>query len=390
MRVLVSTTAGSGHFGPLVPVARACAAAGHEVAVAAPASFAASVAATGFAHLPFADAPPELMGPVFAQLASLSFEEANRLIVIEVFGRLDARAAWPDLQRVITAWRPDLVLREPCEFGSLAAAAAEGIPQAMVAIGVSEMTDLVAPLVSGPLAELDAVAGLADGTSAAALAASPTLSSVPPLLDGGADPGPRNPSVHRFCDASLTSGQGALPDRWGDPEHPLVYVSFGSVAGGMGDFAGLYPAVLAAFADRPVRVLLTTGHGLDPTDLGPPPRNVRVERWWPQADVLAHAEAAVGHGGFGTTMAALANAVPQVVVPLFAFDQRLNAEHVAAAGAGLHLDGGPAAIEHVPDAVDALLSGSSHRAAARAVADEVAALPPLDEAVAVLERLAGA
>ena len=31
MRVLFSTTAGSGHFGPMVPVARACRDAGHDV-----------------------------------------------------------------------------------------------------------------------------------------------------------------------------------------------------------------------------------------------------------------------------------------------------------------------------------------------------------------------
>ena len=65
MRVLVSTTANSGHFGPLVPFARACLAAGHELVVAAPASFAADVAATGFEHRPFADAPPELVGQTF-------------------------------------------------------------------------------------------------------------------------------------------------------------------------------------------------------------------------------------------------------------------------------------------------------------------------------------
>ena len=35
MRVLFSTTAGAGHFGPLIPVANACVAGGEAVAVAA-------------------------------------------------------------------------------------------------------------------------------------------------------------------------------------------------------------------------------------------------------------------------------------------------------------------------------------------------------------------
>ncbi|GAA2722379.1 hypothetical protein CAE01nite_15620 [Cellulomonas aerilata] len=87
-------------------------------------------------------------------------------------------------------------------------------------------------------------------------------------------------------------------------------------------------------------------------------------------------------------MAALAAGVPQVVMPLFSVDQRINAEHVAAAGAGVHLAGGPAAVEALPDAVATLLAGSSHRAAARAVAQEMASLAPVADAVTLLERLA--
>ncbi len=103
---------------------------------------------------------------------------------------------------------------------------------------------------------------------------------------------------------------------------------------------------------------------------------------------MPHAAAVVGHGGFGTTMAALAAGVPQVVIPLFALDQRINAEHVAALGAGLNLDGGPAAIAELPEATARLLAGASHREAAHAVADEIASNPPIAEAVAVLEQIA--
>ena len=76
MRVLCATTANDTHFGPLVPFARACAQAGHEVRVAAPSSYAAAVQAAGFPHEPFADAPPELVGPVRASLPTMTFEEA--------------------------------------------------------------------------------------------------------------------------------------------------------------------------------------------------------------------------------------------------------------------------------------------------------------------------
>ena len=58
--------------------------------------------------------------------------------------------------------------------------------------------------------------------------------------------------------------------------------------------------------------------------------------------MLAQAAAMLGHGGFGTTMGALAAGVPQVVAPLFTFDQIVNGDHVAAVGAGLTTERGAA------------------------------------------------
>src|SRR6187399_460901 len=80
VRVLCATTANDGHFGPLLPFARALADAGHEVRVAAPASYAGMVARAGFVHEPFADAPRELIGPVMGRLPTLAFEEADNLV----------------------------------------------------------------------------------------------------------------------------------------------------------------------------------------------------------------------------------------------------------------------------------------------------------------------
>src|SRR6476619_998989 len=95
MRVLFATTAGTGHFGPMMPVARACAAAGHEVRVAAPVSFAGHVERAGLPFEPFDDVPPDVLGPIFGRLSSVSMEAANRIVVGDVFGRLDAQAALP-------------------------------------------------------------------------------------------------------------------------------------------------------------------------------------------------------------------------------------------------------------------------------------------------------
>ena len=76
----------------------------------------------------------------------------------------------------------------------------------------------------------------------------------------------------RFRTEVAASGP-SLPAEWGDPTAPLVYVSFGSVTGSVGHFDAVYPAVVEALADLPVRVLLTTGSGFDPARLGPLPAN---------------------------------------------------------------------------------------------------------------------
>lgn len=387
MRVLFSTTAGAGHFGPMVPFATACRDAGHEVKVAAPASFAPAVAATGLDHAPFADVPPEVMGAIFGRLPELSRLEANRVVMAEVFGRLDAQAALPEVMTLIDSWRPDVVVREFCEFASLVAAEKAGVPHVQVAIGLTAAYQTALPDVASPLAELDAVAGLPDGTAYQALVSGPVLSCVPAELDGDDETDGRR--VHRFRDPSATVVEGPPPQPWGDPHHPLVYITFGSIAAGLPPFAGIYRSVLDALSGEALRVLVTTGSAIEPSSLALLPANARVEQWLPQASVMPHTAVVVGHGGFGTTMAALAGGVPQVVIPLFAFDQFLNAERIAAIGAGVCLDGGPDAVPSLAPALAGILGDQTYREKASGIAAAMDELPDVALSVPLVEQLAG-
>ena len=164
-----------------------------------------------------------------------------------------------------------------------------------------------------------------------------------------------------------------------------MYASYGSVAPTMASFVPLFRATAAALGELPARVLFTVGTEVELDALGPVPGNVQVERWVPQADVMPHAAAMVGHGGSGTTRMALAAGVPSVVVPGFA-DQFRNAERVAQLGAGIALEGDPDGVAALGDAVRRLLDEPSYRTAARRVAAQVAALPGVDSAPAALRE----
>jgi len=87
-------------------------------------------------------------------------------------------------------------------------------------------------------------------------------------------------------------------------------------------------------------------------------------------------------------MGALAAGLPQVIVPLFAFDQAVNGERVAAAGAGIVLPGGPISAPEIPTALARVLTEPTYRAAAHAVAADIAALPDMAESVRILEEFA--
>jgi UDP:flavonoid glycosyltransferase YjiC (YdhE family) len=387
VRLLFSTTANDGHFGPLLPFVRACAAAGHEVRVAAPASYGDAVARAGLPHEPFADAPPELVGPIMARLPSLGFAEADEVVLQDVFGRIDAQAALPSLMDTLERWRPDVVLRESAEVGALAAAERIGIPHVHVCIGMHEVASRFAEALREPLLELDRLAGLDEGHLTESLGAETVLSLVPPSLDHPTG-APEDDPFRRFHEPAPPTPAPRAPE-WGDPAEPLVYVTFGSVAGSIPVFAGVFREALDAFADLDARVLMTVGRKVDPSDLGPLPTNACVEQWLPQDHVLAHATAMVGHGGFGTTMGALAAGVPQVVVPLFSFDQAVNGEHVAATGAGLFAGAGPGGVERASALVPKLLADPSYTDSARVMRAALHDLPPPSEAVPVLADLTG-
>ncbi len=374
MRLLLATTANAGHFGPMVPFAEACRAAGHEVLVAAPVSFAAAVERAGFRHWPCPDVDPDERAAFMARFMAAPPEERNEVTMV-VGGEMAARSILPGMLSAIDEWRPDVVLREIGELGSALAAEVRGVPQVQVLVGLAKFLGFTAGLGARALAGLRASLGLPPDEDGGFIRNLTAVSLLP-----GSFEEPGAPPVHRF----RPPVPAPTSDWSGD--QPLVYATFGTVAARVPFAGAAFRTVADAVADLPVRVLATVGDD-GATDGFPP--NVRVERWVPQHDVLASAAAMVCHGGTGTVLGGLTAGVPMVAVPQFA-DQPDNAARVAATGVGLAVGGGeerPATVEEVRAAIAEVLDVPSYRAAAMKVREEIAGLPPVADAVGLIMGL---
>jgi UDP:flavonoid glycosyltransferase YjiC (YdhE family) len=377
---LLASTAGAGHYNPLVLFAEVARSRGDDALFVVPPGLADTVRAAGFDHRIGADPPAGELDALWRRWADAPPDEASIIANREIFGRLDTAAMLPAVDDACRDWRPDLVLNDPCEFASVIAADRYGIQSAQVAISRADV-ELGSLRLAAPVLE-----PYSDGI-VERIVAMPYLSRFP----ASTDPSPF-PITRRYRDV-LAAPAAALPDWWPNDDRPLVYVTFGSVAGGVSIGALACRAALDAVADLPVRALLTVGRAIDPAELGDIPANVHVEAWVPQSDVLAHAAVVVCHGGSGTTFGTLAAGVPLVVVPLFA-DQPGNARCVAAAGAGVVVEPAPGAAatdrigrEHAPQiraAVQAVLADPSYSRAAQRVADEMRHTPSVDELLSEL------
>jgi UDP:flavonoid glycosyltransferase YjiC (YdhE family) len=110
----------------------------------------------------------------------------------------------------------------------------------------------------------------------ASLRAEPVFTFFPAALD---DPADRSPVRAPFRVRVPTDEPSAAAGAWAttDDGLPLVYITFGTIAGGSPHVRSIYRTALDALAELPVHALLTTGRGLEAGVLGTIPANVHVE-----------------------------------------------------------------------------------------------------------------
>ena len=388
MRVLLTTQPGYGHFRPLLPLARALVAGGHEVRVGTSASYAPVVEREGlkaeavgldWLHGVRSTIPPELKAPPEADTLETFFAHQ--------FVRMTAERLAIDVVALSDRWRPHLIVRETTEYGGSLAAEMLDLPSAALQVASpTVMSDRVLAEVAVALDELRPRLGLPPDPGLAALRDELVICFAPPALH---DPTFGLPAgLHSFYPGSPRAS-GSLPDsvaRLG-LERPLVYATLGTVFNDPANELPFFPSIQQGLFDAPVDLLMTVGPNVDPASLGDQRPGVCVLPYVPQRAVLDRCAVVICHGGYGTLLDAVDSAVPLVVVP-FGADQHVNAAAVRRLSIGIVVEEESLSPQTIRDAVGSLLHpGSPHRQRLHALRKEWRALPGPVRAVEALVEL---
>ena len=381
MRVLFTCNPGFGHVHPMMPLALALAARGHDVGWAVAPEACGRIEAAGFQTFPAGIAGAERRAEFdrcLAAASSLPPEKRPDFMFPAFFGGVCPPPMLDDLLPVVDGWQPALIVNDASELAAPLAAQLRGIPHATHAFGallpdhrVAAAGEAVAPLWRAHGLEPAPYAGSYDHLY---------LDIYPPSMRFGRYD--HVPQVQPLRPVPY-DGEGGDP---GEPvvagDRPLVYLTFGTVF----NEPRLFSAAVEGVARLDVDVLVTVGPAGDPGALGALPPNVRVERYVPQTVVLPHCSVVASHAGSGTFLASLGLGIPQLCLPQGA-DQFLNARQGAASGAALTLAPGEASPDAIADAVGRLLQEPAFAGAARRLAGEIEAMPGPDEVAGVLEGL---
>ena len=373
-RFLLITWNGGGNVPPMIGIAQQLRARGHTVTIAGYASQQGHILERGFAF-------------------SLLDPQAKNWMDAPPEQRLQAEiAVWvcPDhLQQV-----PEALARQPVDavlvdcmlHGALAALESLNLPYAVLAhstCGSFDANSAFDRFLLGPINALRSQAGRpAVGSTWESWSRARVICATLPELD--AYVGQLPPSFEYvgpiFEQVPPSGWQSPWPA--GDPR-PLVLVSFSTHS--QWDETSRINRTLAALADEPLRVLVTSGMA-DPQGILQT-GNSAVLPYLPHDEVLPEVRLAVIHAGHGSVTKCLAHGVPMVCLPNQQSDQPGLAARVQALGAGLALDGDRATAEEIAQAIKQVLADPAAYAAAGRIAAGIRAMQPAARAAAILESL---
>ena len=379
VKIMFASLGAYGHLYPMMPLALACAAAGHDTVVAVGPPF------LGRLPLPTVEGyPPTLELDWAVQEArrrhpDLHGEDFGMAMFADVTAEHVAQTMIEQCQRM----SPDLVIYEGMNTGAGIAASVLGIPAAAYAIALTtSVYSVLHPLTvryqRAIWLQRDLTPPEEDGLLAAVLI-NPAPRSLGPT--GGAP-------VPMFQIRSVAYNEsGAEVPAWlnAPRTRPRVYLTLGTVSFGAVE---VLSRAINQIASLDIDILVTVGPEGEPAALGELPDNVHVERFVAQSAVLPLVDLIVHHGGTGTVLGALERGLPQLLLPQGA-DQFLNAEILTSAGAVRALRNDAQQDGAIGEAVQLLLGDCPERQAARHLRDEITAMPAPADVVPALVQLVG-
>ncbi|GHF27966.1 glycosyltransferase [Streptomyces morookaense] len=384
MRTLFVCWAWPSHLYPMVPIAAAMRASGHDVLIGCPPSLVPVAVRTGLPSM--AVGHDFDLGPVIQRLLLKAKPGASgprrrdrngtapRTPLDSFSDTADAMA--DGLLEACRLWRPDVIVHDATTYAATAVGRALGIPTVRHLWGIdyTYLQREFEPVAFGPLYRrlgLDEV--VVSGET-------PTLDPCPSGLQLPVDYRPVR-LRHIPYNGSAVHDPGLLARS----RRPRLCITWGTTSSRFGDDDPVLTMVLEAAADLAVDVVFaTTGKEATPVALQPHWRTAVMQ---PLHLLLPYCDAVVSPGGSGTVMTGVMAGLPQVCLPLLP-DQQVTADRLVASGAGLRVTPRDATRASVRDALEAVLTDARHADAARGLREDARQQPSPRDAARFLERLA--
>jgi len=363
--VLFSGNPSAGHILPMLPLANAARAAGHDTALLTSADQASLVAPVRV--LPAGPSTEEMIEETVRRTGSHPAQPGPG--AVELFAGVRVDLTIDEALRQARAFGPDLVVCEEIDFVGPMVAAALKVPWAAHAI-------------SGPLPEplLQAMRErLAREYKSRSLTAASRIALVDPYPDALRSPAEQPPADRITIRPAVNEHGPARHDELViQSERPCALVSVGTTVNDNVALSTLASSVAAAG----FTVIVTARAEELSADLDRD--RVRPVGFVPLAKLLPQVDLVVTAGGTGTVLAALSRGLPMVIRP-FVADQPWNAARIADIGAGIVIDD----VAEAGTAARRIAENPAYREAARSVAAQLAALNSPDTVLRRLMSLSG-
>lgn len=164
---------------------------------------------------------------------------------------------------------------------------------------------------------------------------------------------------------------------------PLVYASLGTLQNGL---EAIFTMIAKACAGLEVQLVLSLGGGLDPARLEHLAGDPVVVRYAPQLALLQRAMLVITHAGLNTVLETLSEGVPMVAVPL-GNDQPGVAARLKARGACLVVPRHQLTAARLRKAVTRVLGDARYREAARALQRSIQQMDGPERAADLIEQV---